>query len=71
MFISLAMAFIQWPQPEQDSQANRTWSNIVENSSKQHSCSETKLVIESHAAVDYIPLESGENSDVFLNKKCC
>ena len=58
------MACTQWPQPEQDSQANRTWSNIVENSTKQH-CNENIKLFDSYVPEDYIPLESeGNNADL-------
>ena len=59
------MAGIQWLQPEQDSQANRTWSNIVENSTKQHCVNESKIHSDSQVAEDYIPLESeGTGADL-------
>lgn len=61
------MACTPWPQPEQDSQAHRTWSNIVENSTRQH-CNESKVIFDSQVAEDYIPLESGGNADDLLSK---
>ncbi len=61
------MASTQWPQPEQDSQANRTWSNIVENPTKQH-CSESKLLLDSKVAEDYIPLKSEGNGVDLLTR---
>ena len=61
------MACTPWPQPEQDSQANRTWSNIVENSTRQH-CSESKVIFDSQVAEDYIPLESGGNTADSLSR---
>ncbi|CAB3988237.1 non-canonical poly(A) RNA polymerase PAPD5-like [Paramuricea clavata] len=60
------MACTQWPQPEQDSQANRTWSNIVENPTKQH-CSENKVIFDSQVAEEYIPLNCGANGGDLLN----
>jgi hypothetical protein len=62
------MAYNQWPQPEQDSQANRTWSNIVENPTKPH-CSENQNTIKpSQVAEDYIPLTSGGNGGDLFNR---
>ena len=61
------MACTQWPQPEQDSQANRTWSNIVENSTKQH-CNENMKLVDSYVPEDYIPLKSEGNNVDLLNR---
>ncbi|XP_028392736.1 terminal nucleotidyltransferase 4A-like [Dendronephthya gigantea] len=64
------MACIQWAQPEQDSQSHRTWSNVVENPTKQH-CSDNKVVFNnfnSRAAEEFIPLETGGNAADVLNQ---
>lgn len=58
------MACILWPQPEQNSQANRTWSNIVGDTTRQH----FSAVLDSQTAEDYIPLETSVNTCDVLDK---
>lgn len=66
-YSSLNMACIQWAQPEQDGQSHRTWSNVVENSTKQH-CSDNKAVFNSRTAEEFIPLETGGKGVDLLNQ---
>ncbi|XP_046842483.1 terminal nucleotidyltransferase 4B-like isoform X3 [Xenia sp. Carnegie-2017] len=54
------MACMQWSQPEQDGQANRTWSNIVGNPIKQNYVKENEVPNDSHLSVGYIPLKDKE-----------
>ena len=62
------MASRQWPQPEQDGQAYRTWSNIVENSvPKQHFSSDSRA--EFDLLEDYIPLDKEESNEGFANER--
>ena len=64
------MASRQWPQPEQDSQAHRTWSNIVENSTpKSQSCTESSSKALLNSPEEYIPLDKEKNGEDFANRR--